>query len=164
MNSSMGERIATHSKWDASANTRQLAFLVFDYFQPMEFYFGMTADRVLDIAYRLNLAVPLSDIENPWILMFMNLGIFMFLFWLAATVFFNWTLLKGQPLALKMAGIGYFVIASTSNSFGRKDVNYLIMISAIVCASGLLYSARSCLRHSRSAADLLCLCRSLQGW
>ena len=140
--SSMGERIATHARLDdESAEGRHLALLAFDYLRGGEMVFGVSQDRIKDITYRLHLAVPLSDIENPWILMFMTLGGLMFPFWLAATLGFIWRLMRGQPWALKLAVLSYFLVASTSNSFGRKDSTYLIMVSAVICAARVLASS-----------------------
>jgi len=135
IHSSMGERILAHAQWDASAHSRALAFMVFDYTKADDIIFGMSTDRIMEIAYRMNLAVPLSDIENPWLLMFMYLGIIAFPFWLLATLAFIYKLMQGKSLALKLAVLAYFITASTSNSFGRKDSTYLIMVCAVICAA-----------------------------
>lgn len=143
LDSSMGERIATHAKWDASADARGLALHAFQYMTPQELVFGASTNRIVDIAYRMNLTIPLSDIENPWLLMYMYMGILVFPVWLATTLLFIWRLMKNQPLALQMAVVAYFTIASTSNSFGRKDSTYLIMVSAVICAARSLTPKRS---------------------
>ena len=138
VNSSMGERLAGHAKWDESADTRRLAWYALDYMTDVERIFGASPERIVDIAYRIGLALPISDIENPWILMYMNLGAIMFPFWAVGLAAFLWKLMRDRPLALKMAVLGYFVVASTSNSFGRKDSIYLIMVSAVTCAARML--------------------------
>jgi len=131
--SEMGERIAAHGFWDKSADSRGLAVLVFDYMKPAEIWFGISADAIIAIVARMNQMVPIVDIENPWLLMFMWLGAIMFPVWLAATVFFVRALLRHQHFATQLAVWAYYAIASTSNSFGRKDSTYLIMVCAVMC-------------------------------
>jgi hypothetical protein len=139
MSSDMGARIMETSAFeDESANARWLAFKAFEYMTREEIIFGIGADRGVEIAYRMGLALPLSDIENPWILMAMFLGGIMFPIWLAATAAFVWRLMRGKPPALQLAVLAYFVVASTSNSFGRKDLIYSFMVSAVICAAQAL--------------------------
>jgi len=135
LQSGIGERIVTHLQWEESANSRWIAFSAFGYMTGPEKLFGVSVDRVVDIAYRMNLSASLSDIENPWLLMIMFLGWLAFPFWLAVTGAFALRLMRNQPLALKLAVIAYFLTASTSNSFGRKDSIYLIMVCAVICVS-----------------------------
>ncbi|MFO1242189.1 MAG: VpsF family polysaccharide biosynthesis protein [Rickettsiales bacterium] len=141
--SGMGERLIAHAHWDDSAQSRTLAFMVFDYLSTPEIFFGVSTDRILDIAYQMNLAVPLSDIENPWLLMCLYLGVIAFPIWLAATLAFIYWVLKDTPFALKLALLSYFAIASTSNSFGRKDSTYLITVTIVMCAMRVIESKRS---------------------
>jgi len=134
----VGERLtASMAKWDNSADARRLAFTVFHYMTEEEIWFGISPSRIVDIVYRMNLKVPLSDLENPWIMMCISLGMLTFPFWLLAMFAFIYHLMKHKPLALQLAIMAYFLIASTANSFGRKDANFLIMVSAITCAGQL---------------------------
>jgi hypothetical protein len=152
LNSDMGERLmAMRSMQDESAEARLLAFKVFGYMTTEELVLGTTQLRIVEIAYRMGLSLPLSDIENPWILMLMSLGIVVFAVWLPATVAFAMRLMRGQPLALKIAVAAYYIVASTSNSFGRKDSTYVLMVGMVVCAGRALgISAR---RPEPDAAD-----------
>lgn len=144
LHSTIGERLAASSVGDDSVDSRRLALMVFDFMRFHEIIFGIAPDRIVDIAYRMNLMIPLSDIENPWLLMLMYLGAIMFPFWLLMTGVFVWDLLRGKPLALQMAVISYFAVATTSNSFGRKDSTYLIMVCAVICAArALAYNAET---------------------
>jgi polysaccharide biosynthesis protein VpsF len=148
LQSGMGERIATHFHWDESADSRLLAFYVFDFMTANDVIFGVSTERIYDIVYRMNQVIPLSDIENPWVLMLLNIGLLLYPFWLTAIVLFIGKLMSGQPLALKLAVLAYYVTASTSNSFGRKDSTYVIMVGAVICAATLLRGAR----HQREAS------------
>ncbi|MGB4100939.1 MAG: VpsF family polysaccharide biosynthesis protein [Alphaproteobacteria bacterium] len=138
LHSSIGERLAASSITDDSADSRRLALMVFDYMRTHEIILGVAPERIVDIAYRMNLIIPLSDIENPWLLMFMYLGGLMFPFWLLMTGVFVWDLMRSKPMGLKLAVLSYFLVASTSNSFGRKDSTYLIMVCAVICAARAL--------------------------
>jgi hypothetical protein len=136
LTSDMGERLmAMSSLQDESAQGRWLAFKVFNYMSADEILLGTTTERVFQIAYRMGLSLPISDIENPWILMLMFLGALVFPVWCLATLAFAIRLIWGQPLALKIAVVAYFIVASTSNSFGRKDSIYLLMVGAVICAA-----------------------------
>lgn len=135
INSGMGERIAAHAHWDDSAQSRQLAFLVFNYLSRDDILFGINAQRIIDLSYVMNLSIPLSDIENPWLLMLLTLGALTFPFWFAATAAFVYTLIKGMPWGIKFSVLIYFAIASTANAFGRKDSTYLITVCAAMCAA-----------------------------
>lgn len=138
LQTSLGERLVTHAKWDESANSRFIVFEVFNYLSTPEILLGVSAERIIDVAYRMNLQIPLSDIENPWILMLLNMGLLLYPFWLAVTFALIGKLMWKQPLALKLAVIAYFTIASTSNSFGRKDSIYVITVCIAVCTATLL--------------------------
>ncbi len=138
MHSDVGARLAASSFTDESAGSRLLVVMAFDYMKTPEFFFGMSSKRVIDVAYRMNLDVPLADIENPWLLMFMYFGGIFFVIWFFATMACIFQLLRGKPLALQLAVLSYFAVASTSNSFGRKDSTYLIMVCAVICAARAL--------------------------
>lgn len=134
----MGERLLAMAQWEHSADSRRLVFRAFDYINSADILFGMSMERVHSVASQLSSSVGITDIENPWILMLMRLGIVMFAVWLLSTVVFIFQLIRSKPLALQLAIVAYFITASTSNSFGRKDSTYLIMICAIMCASAAL--------------------------
>ena len=142
IHSGMGERLAASAHWDQSADVRELAPLALQYMTDEELVFGASSTRIVEIGERINQKYPLAIIENPWILMFMNLGGVFFVFWLAATLLFVRQLLEGRPLPHKLAVLGYFAIASTFNSFGTKDQMYPIMVSVTVCAARAVIPAR----------------------
>jgi hypothetical protein len=153
LNSDMGDRLmAMRSLQDESADSRWLAFRAFDYMSREEILLGATQERMVQIAYRMGLSLPVDDIENPWILMLMSMGVLVFAVWLPATVAFALRLMRGQPLALKIAVVAYFVVASTSNSFGRKDSTYVLMVGAVISAGRALGLAD--LRRERAPARL----------
>jgi hypothetical protein len=141
INSGMGERIAAHAHWDDSASTRWSVFQTLEYMKDEELVFGASTDRILEITYRYGQATGSKGIENPWVMMFLQMGGLLYPFWLALMVAFAWKLMRGNPLGLKLVVFNYFLIASTFVSFGTKDSMYPIMVFAVVCASRSLATA-----------------------
>jgi hypothetical protein len=138
LHSGMGERLmAYRSLTDDSAGVRLMAFDVFGQMTPADMIFGLDGDRIAAIGSHTGLANPMSDIENPWVLMFMFLGMIMFSVWLCGLAACIWRLMAGASPALKIAVVEYFVIASASNSFGRKDPVYFILAGIVVCVKRL---------------------------
>jgi hypothetical protein len=134
LHGSLGERLlAYNSLNDESAEVRMMVFRVFNYMTPSDFIFGSDGDHTLDIANRVGLKNPTSDIENPWILMFMFLGALMFVPWFGALVGYVLRLMSGASPAIKLAVLEYFAVTSTSNSFGRKDLIFGMLGGIIVC-------------------------------
>lgn len=138
----VGGRIAESFAWDISAQSRWLSLNVFHYMSSEEILFGASSARMVEIMYKMSTVMNLTNIENPWLMMFMHLGLIVFVFWFAATLAFIAALLKNKPLALQLAVLGYFAIASTANSFGHKDAGYALMVGAVVCTSRSVGGAR----------------------
>ncbi len=138
LHSGMGARLMAYSSFqDESASVRVLAFKVIDYMSPSDIIFGLDGQRIAELGYRAGVSDPTSDIENPWILLFMFFGAIMFTLWMAGWLGCMWRLMAGADLALKLAVVEYFVVSSTSNSFGRKDPVYMILAGIVVCAKRL---------------------------
>ncbi len=135
LHSGMGERLMAYNGVDDdSASVRLSATYALDLMSTTDMIFGMDDEQVTAMGERIGLAGPSTDIENPWLLMFMFLGGIMFPLWLATLGLFLWRLMAGASPILKMTVIDYFCIASTSNSFGRKDVTLMLLVGIIVCA------------------------------
>jgi hypothetical protein len=135
LHSGMGERLLAYSSLnDESAEVRLWSLHVFDYMSPTDIVMGVNNDEISSIATHVGVAAPTTDIENPWILMLLFLGALLFPVWLAGLSCCLWRLMAGAPLPLKFAIIEYFCIASTSNSFGRKDAIYMLLAGIVVCA------------------------------
>src|SRR5262249_43069466 len=121
INSTMGERLLSESSFsDPSARARLLAWRVFDYMTPDELIFGACPACTTEIQNKMNMHMRLFQIENPWLLMFMHLGLVVWPVWFAGIIALMWRLMRGAPLALKVAVVAYFIIASGNNSFGVK--------------------------------------------
>lgn len=144
INSSMGERLLTMSSFqDESAESRALAWRVFEFMRPEEIVFGVESPRVTELTKRMGQSMNIVDIENPWIHMFLHLGLVAFPVWFAATLALIWRLTYRAPLTLKLAVAGYFIISSGANSFGVKGSMYLLIVTAVICASRSLRAEES---------------------
>ncbi len=135
LNTNMGDRLLHHAVWDESAGARVLALKALNLMTNEELIFGISHAQIDEIAVKIGLAIPTADIENPWLLLLMNFGAIFFVLWLLCTLAFVFRLLRGQTLGPMLAVIGYYVVASTENSFGRKDVNYMLMAGFILCVA-----------------------------
>jgi hypothetical protein len=134
LHSGIGERLLAYDSLnDESASVRLVIFHVFDHLSLPDLLFGSDGDQILALASQINIKNPDSDIENPWILMFLFLGAIMFTLWFCGWAVYVGRLIVGAPLAVKMAVIEYFCIATTSNSFGRKDLVYAMLAGIVVC-------------------------------
>jgi hypothetical protein len=135
LHSGVGERLLAYKSFnDDSANVRLVDFGVFEHMSLSHFMFGSDGDGILDIARQTGLENANSDIESPWILMFLFLGAIMFTLWFCGWGAYVWRLMAGASPAVKLAVVEYFAIASTSNSFGRKDLVYGTLAGIVVCA------------------------------
>jgi hypothetical protein len=136
LQSGMGERLVANSQLDdPSAAARTMAFDAFNYVGAEDLIFGLSSDRVDYIVGRMGLTLPMSDIENPWILMILQLGLVFFTLWLLALLAFVYELMRNKPFILKLAILGYFLLASAFNSFGRKDFLFTLMCAVVICIS-----------------------------
>lgn len=139
----IGERLASTLQWDESANSRLLAFQAIEHLSPEEIILGVSGQKILSITSDMNTTEKLGGIENPWLLLFMFQGAILFFIWLTATAVFLYTLFRNQSAALKCAVISFLLIATSYNSFGTKDANYLIMVCAVICASKVIEAKAS---------------------
>lgn len=108
------------------------AFRVLEHLRSREAMFGVSEARITELASKEAIHIPQSDINDPWVLMVLTLGGGLFVLWLGATAWFLRTLTRRSAF-LVWAVTAYLLVATTSNSFGRKDVVYPAMIGLITC-------------------------------
>lgn len=128
-------RIAQTLFWDASAESRLLAFRVFDYVTPGELVFGIGPEGIERILTHLKQFTTLTDIENAWILLLLNFGL---MCWALFVLAFGWmllTLLKGAPMPVKAAALVFMVMASSNNSLAVKDSSLVLLVVAVMGAA-----------------------------
>lgn len=134
LHSGMGERLmAYNTVGDDSAETRLMAFKVFDRMSLPDLIFGSDGEQTMALASQIGVKDPTSDIENPWILMLLFLGAIMFSVWFLGWAAYVRQLMIGSSAGVRIAVIVYYALASTSNSFGRQDPIYVIIGGLVVC-------------------------------
>jgi len=133
----IGTRIATHMYMDESADVRNLQWLVLDHLNMHDVLFGVPMQRMDILKYQIGLAADTTDIENFWLLMFLNLGIIGFLIFLISLglLLLHLGRTTAHPLGWMLL-LAAMIIDSTSNSLGRKSVDLFFMVACMVAMTG----------------------------
>jgi MFS family permease len=133
----IGERIITHMYIDDSAQVRNLQWQVLNYLNLNDVLFGVPPDRVEMMKYQIGLGGATTDIENFWLLMFLNLGGIGVIVYVAALGLFIVYLGRtaDHPLGWMLL-IAAILIASTSNSLGRKSTDLFFATTCIMAMTG----------------------------
>lgn len=131
----IGERIMARLYWDDSAETRIVQFRVLADLTPKEWMLGASIDRVRDIIFQIGLRMPFNDIENFWLVMFINLGAVGFIFYLFGFLPLLWDLWRRSPNVPKVMLLTTILVASTSNSLGRKCNILTVLVPAMIATS-----------------------------
>jgi hypothetical protein len=133
----IGERIMSHMYLDDSAQVRNLQWLVLNHLNLHDVLFGVSPDRLDVLKYQIGLGGTTTDIENFWLLMFLNLGVMGFAVFLIALGLFLMHLGRttAHPLGW-MLMVGAILIDSTSNSLGRKSVDLFFMVACMAAMTG----------------------------
>jgi hypothetical protein len=80
----IGQQILTHLYFDDSAEARVIQRQIVDLLKWQNFLFGMSPDRIEFLKAQIGLLKAGMDIENFWLLMFLNLGTIGFPFFAGA--------------------------------------------------------------------------------
>jgi hypothetical protein len=147
----IGERILSHMYLDDSATVRSIQWLVLNHLNLHDVLFGVPMERLNSLKYQIGLGAETTDIENFWLLMFLNLGIMGFVVFLIALGLFIVHLgrMTAHPLGWMLL-IGSIIVDSTSNSLGRKSVDLIFMVACMVAMSGYPRSAPALSLRSRA--------------
>ena len=133
----IGQRILTHLYFDDSAEVRVIQWKVLDLLRWHDVLFGMSPDRIDLLKAQIGLLKPGMDIENFWLLMFLNLGTVAFP--LFAGALFLLLLHQGQRTNTAigwMIVMATMLICSTSNSLGRKVPDLFFLAAVMTALSG----------------------------
>jgi hypothetical protein len=133
----IGERILSHLYVDDSADVRTLQWMVLPRLNLHDVLFGVTPDRLGTLKYQIGLGDATTDIENFWLLMFLNLGAIGFVVFLVALGLFLMHLGRttAHPLGWMLL-LSAILIDSTSNSLGRKSVDLFFMAACMIAMTG----------------------------
>nr|WP_294507747.1 VpsF family polysaccharide biosynthesis protein [uncultured Rhodopila sp.] len=135
----IGERIITHMYIDDSAKVRNVQWLVLNHLNLKDVMFGVAPDRLEMMKYQIGLGGATTDIENFWLLMFLNLGAIGFAVYVVALglLILHLGRTAKHPLGWMLL-LATIVIASTSNSLGRKSTDLFFATACIVAMTGYM--------------------------
>lgn len=126
----LGERFVALSSFDdGSSLTRLYAFSIYESLTPSQFWFGISPSLK---ALLIELNPFFHVIENFWIEMSLNLG--MFFFSIFAVAFFTYFMRLGilTGLSTKATAAYFLIVASTNNSMSVKSPALLIFVVLLV--------------------------------
>jgi hypothetical protein len=151
----IGERILTHLYFDESAGVRNLQWLVLNHLNLHDVLFGVPPDRLAILKYQIGLGEATTDIENFWLLMFLNLGVIGFAVFLVALAMFIVHLGRrtAHPLGWMLL-FAAILIDSTSNSLGRKSVDLFFMTACMIAMTGYPSTAPAMALRRRTITTL----------
>ncbi len=133
----IGSRIMTHLYYDDSIDVRNVQWEVLNHINLRDTLFGVSPDRLMSLKYEIGLDAATTDIENFWLLMFLNLGIIGFGVYLIGlfALLLHLGRTVNHPLGWIML-IASVIVSSTSNSLGRKTSDLVFLSASMIALSG----------------------------
>lgn len=128
----LGERIFQNLSWDTSAQSRILIFRAFDYLSLQDWLWGIGPARIDVLLDRLKASTVLTDFENFWVLLLMQVGLAWFVLIAVTLLGMIASLVWRAPPALKLAAMIFLVIASTNNSLATKSQSLAILVAILI--------------------------------
>ena len=155
---SIGDRAITHMMLnDDSAMARDLAWNILGLLDSDKILFGSSLQTVQDYINWLHV----GEIENPWLDLFLTLGAVGSLYFLIGFVPFIVHLWRTGGLFGQLLVVTELIVASTSNSIGRKSPVLVVMVATIyACAA---YTTRATNNVQRYPTFRLIYARSPYG-
>lgn len=151
----IGSRLVAHMYLDDSADVRSMQWMVLKYLNMNDVLFGVNMARLASLKYQIGLGGAQTDIENFWLLIFLNLGIVgfaVFLIGLGLLIAHLGRTTKG-PLGWMLL-VSAIIIDSTSNSLGRKSADLFFMVACMVAMTGYPRVAARTIRLARPRPPL----------
>jgi hypothetical protein len=128
----LGTRIIHQFYWDRSADTRLLAYMVFDFTDLTGLLLGVGPEQIDSILSVLKMTTSLTDIENPWVLLILQIGLVPFVFLAVSLVLMVVDLVIREPAPLRIAAIVFFALASSNNSIASKTPSLAILMPILI--------------------------------
>ncbi len=132
---SLGERIAGKFYADDSATVRLVQWDILGQMDARDLLFGMDNDRLGAAMLRIGLDPPFNDIESFWLLSFVTLGATGFAVWLAGLLVLLRRLLREPGVYPRLILLSMLLVASGSNSLGRKSNILFVTVAAVMSAA-----------------------------
>ncbi|HUB44203.1 MAG TPA: VpsF family polysaccharide biosynthesis protein [Acetobacteraceae bacterium] len=133
----LGARIFSHLYLDNSADERIIQWHVLPLLNLRQVLLGVTMDGVQHLKMQVGLTGAGADIENPWLLLFLNLGAVGFPLIIAGI--FLLLLQLGQQANSPLGWLiitATILICSTNNSLGRKAPDLMFLTGIMISLSG----------------------------
>ena len=131
-----GTRLSGHLYWDSSAQVRLAQWQLLGHLDRWQLMFGTRRSDLLALLTPLWLGPGVEVIENFWLLMFAGLGAAgfpLFVIGLAGLLTWCW---RRSALDGRLLVIAVMLVASTSNSLGRKSSILVCLVKAVSCLPG----------------------------
>jgi len=138
----IGDRIFNSLYFDDSAMVRETQWRVLDHLTTANWLFGTSADEIQQIRYQIGIVGADTDIENFWLLMFLNLGALGFAVFVAVFIAFLRHLVhQSRQAAGWVLVIVTILIDSTSNSLGVRSIDLVLLAAFAIAMGGFRSSA-----------------------
>jgi hypothetical protein len=134
----VGARIMSNLSFDdSSTEVRSVQWDVLSHIDLRDVLFGTSREHIELLKSQIGLTGQGNDIENPWLLLFLNLGVIAFVPFVVGLFGFWIDIARrgGWPAGWMLIG-SYLVIASTSNSFGVKAPDFFFLVAFAFAMSG----------------------------
>lgn len=133
----VGMRITSHLYLDDSADVRIVQWRVLPLLHLHDILFGASLDRISQLKVLVGLTGPGADIENGWLLLFLNLGVIGLPIMAGGMFLLLWHLGKRADTSISWLVIIVTVLVSTTNnSLGRKTPDLIFLTAFTIALSG----------------------------
>ena len=143
----IADRIVDTLYFDDSAEVRVFQWTVLNYLSLKNWLFGIPLQDLMALKYQIGLN-SVEDIENFWLLLFLNLGAVGFVAFLF--VFFTFLVHIARyagGMYAWMLMLSALIIDSGSNSLGQKSNDLVIEVAFLIAMSGYRNYARQTVRR-----------------
>lgn len=134
--SGLGARIFEGLYLDDSATVRLRIFSVFDHLDRFDVLFGISPAQIHAVAARVGLSANLEAIENFWLFMLLQLGVFGFASFAFGLLGALWLLWRRAGSGGRWALLVFLVTASTTNSLASKTSALTLLFAALCGVAG----------------------------
>jgi hypothetical protein len=134
---SIADRIVNNLYYEGSAAVRVTQWEVFYHLDLQQWLFGISKDQLAVVKYQIGLGGNYTDIENPWILIFLDLGAVGFAAF--ATIFLAFLVHLGRftrSLNGWLIIISALIVQSSSNSLGVWTNELMLEVAFLMAVSG----------------------------
>ncbi|WP_408949868.1 VpsF family polysaccharide biosynthesis protein [Lysobacter sp. Hz 25] len=130
--SGLGARIFEGLYLDDSATVRLRIFSVFDHLDRFDVLFGISPAQIHAVSARVGLSANLEAIENFWLFMLLQLGVFGFAVFALGLLCAFWLLWRRAGSGGRWTLLVFLITASTTNSLASKT-SALTLLFAVLC-------------------------------